>query len=45
MEKLDVKAIESIFISYSAHSKGYVFAQECGRGKMMKIESHDVEFL
>ena len=45
MGKLDARAVESIFIGYSAHSKGYVFGRERGGGKMMEIESHDVEFL
>ena len=44
MGKLDARAVESIFIRYFAHSKGYVFARECGGGEMMEIESHDIEF-
>ena len=45
VDKLDARVVGSIFIRHSAHSKGYVFARECGGGEMIEIESHNVEFL
>jgi len=42
--KLDPRALECIFVCYSAHSKGYVFVLERGGGELAEVESHDVEF-
>jgi len=43
--KLGPRATKMVFIGYPKHSKGYVMYDNHHNGGMMKVDSHNVEFL